>query len=397
MTPFRVTNAAHVDANIETALLYQAVFGPERTLEAAYKSWRASIDLSQDIPQASFELLPHLYKRLYACGLIDDFSPRLKGAYKRAWAEAKLRENELQEITTRFEHANVPLLLDGRQRISVTCYEDSALCPARSYNFATKAEHISQAVDIFCDLGWRPPYWPRRLDLEQTDEIVLKSSDWREIALRWRILPEAVNSKLESSLWERCYNLKTCETSILVQPIEDAVFCALIRGNAWSVHPETWIADILRLTTAHSGSIDLTAVANRAKAYRVTSHIQHTLRSVVPLSPIKALVDLNVMLEKHKPSQLEKFELKMDTAKQGFFSNRLVKAGRYIARRARKRNVDLLRSAPFSAALYLSDRIRTSPLFSARRGQRIEVGVYERFYDLPAHQPFEFAPKGKLS
>jgi hypothetical protein len=92
--------------------LLRALFGPADEAASAYRRWRqgASFD---PLDAAVIPLMPLLYFRLRALGIDDPVAAKLKGAYRKYWAQSSLLVARAAQAQQRLEAAGIPVLVTG--------------------------------------------------------------------------------------------------------------------------------------------------------------------------------------------------------------------------------------------------------------------------------------------
>ncbi len=136
----------------ETAFLQMALASDE-TFPTLWQKWKNSVDWYQ-IDFATAKLLSFFYRRLQALGIRDDFSDRIKGAHKSAWAKNQLFLHAAKEIAEICREAGIPILMLKGIPLVLEVYRDSGSRPLGDADILVHPEDGKRLTDILLTRGW---------------------------------------------------------------------------------------------------------------------------------------------------------------------------------------------------------------------------------------------------
>ncbi|MGE0191150.1 MAG: nucleotidyltransferase family protein [Planctomycetota bacterium] len=141
----------------EALLLRAALFEGERA-RRAWRAWRADADLDR-IDQASFRLLPLVYRNLERLGEADPWLGRLRGFYRRAWAENQILFRRLAAATERLRGHGIDTIVLKGAALAGPDYRDVGTRPMSDVDLLVRSADFVPAVDVLCAAGWHlDPY-----------------------------------------------------------------------------------------------------------------------------------------------------------------------------------------------------------------------------------------------
>ena len=141
----------------EALLLRAALFEDERG-RSAWRAWRAEADLD-NIDQASFRLLPLVYRNLERLGEEDPWLGRLRGFYRRAWAENQILFRRLAVAIGQLGEQGIETIVLKGAALASPDYRDVGTRPMADVDLLVRGADFVPAVDVLCKAGWRlEPY-----------------------------------------------------------------------------------------------------------------------------------------------------------------------------------------------------------------------------------------------
>jgi hypothetical protein len=139
-------------AGLHADLLGAALLTGEPAL-AAWRAWRAHAVLD-GIDQASFRLLPLLYRNLERLGVDDDLMPTLRGIYRRAWVANQVLLRRLSGVLTTLHDAGVPTMVLKGAALADQAYRDAGARPMADLDVWVPAAEFPRAFGVLVGAGW---------------------------------------------------------------------------------------------------------------------------------------------------------------------------------------------------------------------------------------------------
>ena len=285
----------------EQRLLLACLHLPADEARAAYRDWRASIDLDT-LDAGSLSMMPLLGARLRELAIDDPILPRLRGAHRRAWCNGQLLTRGAIKAVDVLIARKIPLLaLKGLSLLD--CYDnDLGLRPMSDVDLLLPHDRALEAVHELARAGFEP-----RPALSQ-DELVGKLTSFHgwsmaagrvEIDVHWSSLIEDLSRHGDQRLWRRAEEWTFAGRQLSRPSRTDLLFHVCVHGARWSrTMSIAWVTDGMRLldSTRGAGTIDwdmLTAEA-RARSLQVPVHealrfLREHLRADVPATVLDEL------------------------------------------------------------------------------------------------------------
>lgn len=136
----------------ETAFLRMALASDD-AFPALWEKWKDSVDWYQ-IDFATAKLLSFFYPRLQALGIRDDFTERIKGVHKSAWAKNQLFLHAAKEIAEICRQEGIPVLMLKGIPLLLEVYRDSGSRSLGDADILIHPEDGKRLTDILLARGW---------------------------------------------------------------------------------------------------------------------------------------------------------------------------------------------------------------------------------------------------
>jgi hypothetical protein len=232
-------------------LLFAALDTTGQAIEHFHR-WKEMVDLSQEVDQGSYRLLPLLYTSLAAKGCTDPLMGRMKGTYRRAWCETQPRRTLARELLNLLHEAGIPTMLTKGLPLGLDYYDNLALRPMGDIDVVVPRERARDAIELLDKAGWMRGATARDDDLEFHHAMQFFRPGGGEIDLHWSVLLECQSQLTNDEFWARARPLQVEGITTLQLEQSDQLFHTVIHGVHWNEMPAIrWIADaamILRRT-----------------------------------------------------------------------------------------------------------------------------------------------------
>lgn len=212
----------------------------------AVDCWREYLNLVEfdDTDFGSSRLLPLVYRNLHNLGYDDPYMGRMKGIYRRTWAENQKNFQHIPGLITAFRAAGIPLLLLKGSALLLLCYRDFGLRAMGDFDLAVPAPKILEAVSLLEKKHWRVCLEFPKLQIELHHALHFQNPRQEDLDLHWHILVHRCEDAYDRPFWEGAQPLEyKGETLLSPQPADHLIHTCL-HGAAWSpLAPIRWVAD----------------------------------------------------------------------------------------------------------------------------------------------------------
>ena len=197
-----------------------------------------------DTDFGSSRLLPLVYRNLNALGYDDAYMGRMKGIYRRTWAENQKNFQHIPGLVTAFRAAGIPLLLLKGSALLLLCYRDFGLRAMGDFDLAVPAPRILEAVRLLEKKHWRACLEYPKLQIELHHAVHFQSLRQEDLDLHWHILVHRCEDAYDRPFWEGARPLEYKGEILLSPQPADHLLHACLHGAAWSpLAPIRWVAD----------------------------------------------------------------------------------------------------------------------------------------------------------
>jgi hypothetical protein len=173
----------------DSSLLIRAIAMPEPEACAAWRKWRAAVDIDQ-LRGEELQVIPALGERLTGWLRDDPAAARFRGIVRRAWTETQLRLGTLRSITAGLEEAGCgPVLVTGSPAICLLNRLPDSIRPIADIRITVSRGSIPVAAEVIQAAGWRlSGELPAAKSLDWVDVLFFSRPDVN-LMLQWRVLP----------------------------------------------------------------------------------------------------------------------------------------------------------------------------------------------------------------
>jgi hypothetical protein len=185
--------------------LLRVVMAPTDETAARWEAWAAGADI-EALSQAAYGLLPALYKALEAAGVTHPWVARVRGTYRRHWAERQRHLAEYEAAASVLTDAGLEFLRPADQQVGGFLHEPTVQQLGRP-RVAVNWWTAPNALDALADAGWRiDDEAPRGRSLRAR----LTRTDWpisTEGGMSAKLVnffdPWIVDERRDADVWER--------------------------------------------------------------------------------------------------------------------------------------------------------------------------------------------------
>lgn len=305
--------------------------------EEALAFWRDYLRLQSfdDTDYGSSRILPLVYRNLHRLGLDDPYMGRMKGIYRRTWAENQKNFRHIPGVFQKFHQAGIPALLLKGSALILLCYRDFGLRGMGDFDIAVPVSRVHEAVSILETMHWRTCLEYPKLQIELHHAVHLQSAGSEDLDLHWHILAQRCAEEYDQAFWEGARPLEYQGARILSLQPSDHLLHACVHGAAWSpTSPLRWIADAFFLVK--NCEIDWERILEMGKVLGVIPALQATLPYLKNRFAVAVPDDFLSRLTAVKNPSWQYRELQSLCRPQGFFGILPILWGRYSRRKMEK-------------------------------------------------------------
>jgi hypothetical protein len=261
----------------EQALLLRAILLAQPEAGAAWRQWRAAVDLDL-LDAGSVRLLPQLYRRLQRDGVRDPSMGRLRGVYRHAWYANQLRLRDLAALCRALADRGIEAMLLKGAALVTAWYGDPGLRPMDDVDVLVPSGLAAAAAQTLAGLGWRPQVPMTRRHAAAGHAMDFYSAAGQRLDLHWRLLPECCWPGADDAVWERSARAAVRGAPVRVLAPADQLFHLSAHGVRWEpVPPVRWIADATAVL-ARGDAVDWDTLVAEAARRRMTPPVRDALR-----------------------------------------------------------------------------------------------------------------------
>lgn len=212
---------------------------------AVWNQWSRSTDLNT-LDDASYGLLPALYKKVVKTGVSYPHLDRLKGVYRKTWYRNQLHFDRLRPVLKRFDHAGIPVLLLKGGALTLQVYRDFGLRTMADLDFLVPTHQAAQAISQLRQAGWQftePRFnqYPEAIRLVHS--LAFKDHDGYELDLHRFALYFRMTPDLNDSFWSHARPFDGERIHCLTLSPEDQLLSVIIHGVVWHPTSIRWVMD----------------------------------------------------------------------------------------------------------------------------------------------------------
>ncbi len=307
----------HLWPSEEQRLLLVAALADGDRARAAWRGWRARVDVDEEFGWASLRLMPLVYRNLAALGVADPLMARLKGVYRRAWYETHLLLRRTHPAVAALREAKIEVLLLKGAPLVLEYYRHHALRPLSDVDVCVHRADVHRALAVLEALGWRPARPLTQDHVRFFHAVQCVHPDGGEIDLHWHVASETRSNDLDTAFWADTEPLEFEGVTVRQLAPTMLLLHIVVHGVRWNEEtPIRWIPDALTVLGARGAAIDwerLLATARRGRlTYRLALGLDYLVRhfdAPVPAWVAEALARTRVSF----PERLERSVILRDT------------------------------------------------------------------------------------
>ena len=241
----------------EQLFLLHAATGDGDEPVAAYRSWREGIDLDDDFGWDILRLLPLVYHNLHRLGFDDPLMGRLKGVYRRAWAETNQLFHKVRPTIEALTEEGLDVLLLKGMPLALSYYRNHALRPMTDVDVVVPFRQAKEATRVLATLGWRFSRPVGRDMLRFHHAVQCFGPDGAELDLHWHVTYEACTVEADELLWARTEPLELGELTMRQLDPTALLLHTVVHGVRWNLEPPIrWIPDSLTVLRTRGAEVD---------------------------------------------------------------------------------------------------------------------------------------------
>lgn len=219
--------------------------------DEAINAWRGYLSRVEfdDTDYGSSRILSLVYRNLHSQGFEDPYMGRMKGIYRRTWAENQKNFQHLHRVFAALGRAGIPAMLLKGSALILLCYRDLGLRAMGDFDVAVPAPRVHEAVAILEGMKWKTCLEYPKLQIELHHAVHLQNAAREDLDLHWHILVHRCEDAFDRPFWEGARPIDYKGSPLLSLQPADHLLHASIHAAAWSpTSPLRWVADAYYLT-----------------------------------------------------------------------------------------------------------------------------------------------------
>lgn len=237
----------------EQSLLVRACLSSCTELEPLLRKWESEYDFDA-MDFGCMRLLPYLYRRLDACGVVAVNHGRIRGIYTRYWYLHNTQAiPSLAELALQRDKGLRFLVLKGTSLQYLVYGQDPPTRPADDVDILIHGSDLNAWVSHMSQLGFQSTsHYSQNYSL-----ATRKSMGWEKpgfsIDLNWRINEFSLDPLFEERVFKRSVPIVIRDFSFDSPCIADHFLHTVLHGSGWNQVPTVrWILDACLLARAMS-------------------------------------------------------------------------------------------------------------------------------------------------
>jgi hypothetical protein len=244
-------------------LLLKSALLPEADALAAWRQWRAEVDIEGTHPDAtSFRLLPLVFDALNRYAVDDPFMARLRGIHRNRWVRNQLVLRGWAAAYKCLAAAAIESLAVGTVALTPRYYQDGGVRPLEPAGLLVRATQVADAVAALTAQGWRPQDGRAAQLVVDAQHVRTQQPFVDEQAqvcvLHWRLADAGDEEPvLEAATWSAAQPVE-------IEQLHALTFCPadhlhFLCAQAWRMLPPPpldWLADAVILLRHEGEAMD---------------------------------------------------------------------------------------------------------------------------------------------
>ncbi|MCW5848746.1 MAG: nucleotidyltransferase family protein [Anaerolineae bacterium] len=374
----------------EQEWLLRAAFERDDKALAAWARWKETARLDE-LDQASYRLLPMVYRSLRLAGVRDSHDGLLKGVYYRTWYENQMHMHRAADLLRAFESAGIPTLILKGASLTLLYYQDYGLRSMGDFDILVPTAQAPAALQVLHDRGFSSSRRLREVFKEGYLRVThafgfVDSQGW-EVDLHWHVLVDCCWPEADEDFWAAALSITVNGVPTRALTPADELLYICVHGLKWNyIPPFRWVADALTLLQ-RVPDMDWNRVVQQAERLRLSVPLREALgylarvwQAPIPVSALTHLASLSV-----SRSELKMFEAATSPVDSIGLAYRLWLHYQHYLRTARptRRRDQLLGFARFLQNTWGLDSLDQLPGYAVRGGmertKRLLAWRKERF------------------
>lgn len=255
-----------------TQLLRAALLRGEPAL-AAWRAWRASVDLDRLDP-ASSALLPLLGRNLLAHDVTASDLRFFRWVHRGVWAENMRRFDAAARVLAACRAEGLETMLLKGAALATTAYPDAGLRAMVDVDLLVRPAAAAAAMRLLRDRGWTPVGWAPfcrapEMTLPVRHSHAFAHASGQQVDLHWHILWHTCRDGDDDGCWARSSAMVMHGVETRVLAPADQLLHACVLAGRWEVVPNLrWAADALAVLASPAG-VEWPVLLEEARARRV--------------------------------------------------------------------------------------------------------------------------------
>jgi hypothetical protein len=237
----------------QQALLVAAVLEGEAA-RAAWSRWRAQSVLDE-IDDASYRLLPQVYRNLVSLGEEDPWLGRLRGIYRYHWYRNQLLARTAAGALVPLEQAGIPTLVLKGAALARLHYGSIGARPMQDVDILVPRPRATEAMRALRAAGFTDEEASPDSRLDVLHGAGFNAPDGAGVDLHWHALSQPARD--DDDLWARSVPLELGGAATRALGPADQLVHVCVHGSIWNaLAPIRWVADSLMVLRSSGDHVD---------------------------------------------------------------------------------------------------------------------------------------------
>jgi Uncharacterised nucleotidyltransferase len=264
----------HRAVSRQQELLLRAALLEGAASRAAWEQWRREVAL-EDLDEDSQRLLPLLYRALRLQNISVPEMGRLKGIYRRTWADNMRRFHDGAAVLRALQDAGIATMLLKGAALAARYYGDPSLRPMWDFDILVPADRGAAAIDLLKRLGWTP--LQELVGVTEAEALAaahaypFQGPQDQQIDLHWHVFYQHVDPAADADLWAAAKPIVLSGVPTHTLSAADQLLHVCVHGieRAWwggEVLPNSrWVADAMMILRTAEADLDWDRLAVQAQ------------------------------------------------------------------------------------------------------------------------------------
>ncbi len=264
----------------EHELLLRAALDHGPAAAEAWRQWRAAVSY-EHLDQASYRLLPLVYRRMRQEGIQDPLLGFMRGVHRRTWHDNHLLFHRAQALLRAFHAAGIPTLILKGPALTLLYYRDYGLRPMGDFDILTPTAQAHAALRLMSEQGFKAslyagkPFKPVYVAVINAFGFV--DGQGTEVDLHWHLLHECCWPDADEPFWAGAIPVMVGDTPSLALQPADQLLHTCVHGLRWNPMPSVrWVADAVTLLRA-APDLDWTRLVSLAQRLELVIILREAL------------------------------------------------------------------------------------------------------------------------